>query len=145
MHASDVFILKCIFDLSIEPLNTGKVFSSGCVQVVWHVEIFGVEWHTSVFYRTSFKEEQNETIKIRFEPSIQNMFRNKNYPSSADILTELSGSGRGKGVGSILIPHSHSFFTKNPASRNFFHRFPESWFLSPDIHKFKKSNCCKSL
>lgn len=64
LQPSNVFILKCIFDLSKEPVPTDKVLSSCCIQVFWRVELFGFEWHARVFYRTSFREERVNKIKI---------------------------------------------------------------------------------
>lgn len=64
LQPSNVFIFKCIFDLSIEPVTTDKVLSSCSMQVFWHVELFGFKWHASVFYRTSFRGERVDTIKM---------------------------------------------------------------------------------
>ena len=63
------------------------------------------------------------------------MFRIKNYPSSVDILTELSGSGRGVGVGVGVGVDPDStfplFFTKIPPPAIFFIAFPNPGFCLP--------------
>ena len=78
------------------------------------------------------------------------MFRIKNYPSSVDILTELSGSGRGVGVGVGVDPDSTFpfFFTKIPPPALFFIAFPNPGFGLPIYINLKsliaaKANKCR--
>ena len=59
------------------------------------------------------------------------MFRIKNYPSSVDILTELSGSGRRVGLGVDPDSTFPLFFTKIPPPALFFIAFPNPGFCLP--------------
>ena len=59
------------------------------------------------------------------------MFRIKNYPSSVDILTELSESGRGMGVGIDPDPTFPLFIAKIPPPALFFIAFPNPGFCLP--------------